>query len=312
MVDSTMGSADISLRHIARRWAADLARGLIPLPVPIRVLGWLDTQLAATDRRLDKALLLRVARKRRALHVEFEVDPGADLPSRVLEYQALLFLALRAGSNRPVPPIKSAVIVLRGRAGPHAAEGRRRLGWPEDRFSGARYLIEPVYQRTVAELRARGGLFWLAFTPLARDADADAMRGVLAEIRASVADPGERAEIYAAMGALADLKPWGYSLRQEIRDMLQLTDDAVFRESVILQEAFAEGLEKGREEGLEKGLEKGVERTLRRLLLERSGRGLTADEQEALARKAHEITPEQVVDLMKLPGDSLLAWLLGK
>lgn len=110
------------------------------------------------------------------------------------------------------------------------------------------------------------------------------------------------------MAALADLKPWGYSLREEIRDMLQLTDDAVFRESAILQEAFAEGKKEGRHEGIEEG----IERTLRRLLTGRSGREPTAAEQEALARKAHEVTPEQLVEVMALPGDSFLAWLLGK
>jgi len=158
---------------------------------------------------------------------------------------------------------------------------------------------------------------WLVFTPLARDATREAMRSVLAEIRAKVARPEERADIYAAMAALADLKPWGYSLRQEIREMIQLTDDAVFRESVILQEAFAEGVEKGLEKGLEKGhkegIEESVERTLRRLFLRRSGREPTPAEEKALARRAHEMTPEQAVDAaVELPGEAFIDWLLGK
>lgn len=307
-----MGSADISLRHIVRRRAEDLARGLVPPGVPFRVLRWLDTQLAATDRRLDKAVLLQVGGRRRALHVEFEVDPGAELPGRVFEYQAMLYLALRAGANGRTPRIKSLVIVLRGRAGAQPLVGSHRVSWPGDPFGGARFVIEPVYQRTVAELRARGGLLWLAFTPLARDADGAAMRDVLAEIRSRVEDVNERGEIYATMAALADLKPWGYSLREEIRDMLQLTDDAVFRESEILQEAFAEGKAEGKKEGRHEGIEEGIERTLRRLLTGRSGREPTAAEQEALARKAHEVTPEQLVEVMALPGDSFLTWLLGK
>lgn len=307
-----MASADISLRHIARRWAADLARGLVPAGTAVEVLGWLDTQLTATERRLDKALLLRIARRRRALHVEFEVDPDAEVPERVVEYQSLLFFALRARSKRRVPPIKSVVVVLRGRAEPHPPDGKRRIGWPEDPWSGARYQIEPVYQRTVAELRARGGLLWLAFTPLARDATADTMRSVLADIRAAVPVIQERAEIYAAMAALADLKPWGYSLRREIRDMLRLTDDAVFRESEILQEAFAEGIEQGIEKGRNEGIAASVERTLRRLFLKKSGRSPTRSEQDALAKRAHETTPEQLADLAMLPGDALLDWLLGK
>lgn len=311
-----MGSADISLRHVARRWAADLARGLLAQDLPIEVIGWVDTQVTAIERRLDKAMLLRIAGHERALHVEFEVDPSGELPERVYEYQALLFFALRDGSARSVPPVKSVVIVLRGRREALQAEGEHRTAWPDDAFSGARFAIEPVYQRSVAELRRRRGLVWLVFTPLARDATAEAIRSVLDEIRASVPKPDERADIYSAMAALADLKPWGYSLRREIRDMLKLTDDAVFRESVILQEAFADGIEKGRADGIEKGraegIEQTVERTLRNLLLRRSGRALTPAEQQALARRVHETTPEQIVDLTELPGDALFAWLFGK
>jgi predicted transposase YdaD len=307
-----VGSADISLRHIARRWAADLARGLIPHDEPLEVLGWLDTQVTAAERRLDKAMLLRVAAERRALHIEFEVDPGAELPERVYEYQALLFLALRADTSRPVPPIKSVIVVLRGRREPHPEQGEHRISWLRDDFSGARFRIEAVYQLTVAELRARAGLVWLVFTPLARDATAEAMRSVLAEIRAAVPRPDERTDIYSAMGALADLKPWGYSLRKEIREIMKLTDDAVFRESVILQEAFAEGRAEGIQEGEAKGIAETVERTLRSLFLRRSGRAPTPAEQEALARRAHETTPEQIADITELPGDALVTWLLGK
>jgi hypothetical protein len=315
-----VGSADISLRHIARRWASDLARGLVAPGAVIEVVGWLDSQVTALERRVDKAFLVRMDGDERALHFEFEVDPGPELPRRVFEYEALLFLALCAGVADPVaqvPPIKSVVVVLRGSKKRSSLQGQHRIGWPEDEFSGARYRVEPVYQRTVAELRARGGLVWLVFTPLARDATAESMKAVIAEIRAKVATPEERADIYAAMAALADLKPWGYSLRQEIREMGQLVDDAVFRESVILQEAFAEGVEKGLEKGLEKGraegLEKSVERTLRRLFLRRSGREPTTAEQSMIARRAHDTTPEQIADAADaLPGEALVAWLLGK
>lgn len=272
----------------------------------------MDSQVTALERRVDKALLVRMSGEPRALHFEFEVDPGPELSRRVYFYQSYLFSALCAGladAAGHVPPIKSVIIVLRGSRRRSALRGQQRIGWPEDDFSGARYEVEPVYQRTVAELRARGGLVWLVFTPLARDATAEAMKSVLTEIRANVASPEDRADIYAAMAALADLKPWGYSLRREIRDMGQLIDDAVFRESVILQEAFAEGVEKG----IEKGIEASVERTLRRLFLLRSGREPTPAEQQALARRAHETTPEQIAEVIAgQPGEALLAWLLGK
>ena len=88
------------------------------------------------------------------------------------------------------------------------------------------------------------------------------------------------------------------------------------REFWVLQEAFAEGIQKGRTdgrtEGRTEGIEESVERTLRSLFLRRSGRAPTPAEQQALARRAHETTPEKLIDLTDLPGDALLAWLLGK
>ena len=37
-------------------------------------------------------------------------------------------------------------------------------GWPDLEWSGVRYRVDAVYQRTVAELRARRGVLWLGFT----------------------------------------------------------------------------------------------------------------------------------------------------
>lgn len=114
---------------------------------------------------------MRVGGELRALHFEFEVDPGPELPRRVYGYQAYLFFALCAGVTDPagpVPPIKSVIVVLRGSKKRPAVQGQQRIAWPEDAFSGARYRLEPVYQRSVAGLRSRGGLVWLVFAPLAR------------------------------------------------------------------------------------------------------------------------------------------------
>ena len=73
----------------------------------------------------------------------------------------------------------------------------------------------------MAQLRARECLFWLVFTPLAVDADAAAMEQVLATIRAQVPAAKERAELYAALLVMADLDPWGHTLRKEITAMLE-------------------------------------------------------------------------------------------
>ncbi|WP_437482702.1 hypothetical protein WME75_41380 [Sorangium sp. So ce1014] len=66
-----MGDADITLRHLARRRPEDIVRALVPEGHPIEVLGWVDSQVTHIERRLDKALRLRIDGETRVLHVEF-------------------------------------------------------------------------------------------------------------------------------------------------------------------------------------------------------------------------------------------------
>jgi hypothetical protein len=53
-------------------------------------------------------------------------------------------------------------------------------------------------------LMARGSVLWLVFVPLARDATVEAVRRVVAELRARVSDPAERADLYAARARVQD------------------------------------------------------------------------------------------------------------
>jgi hypothetical protein len=217
-----MGHYDIALRHVARRHPEDLARALLPPGVPFDVVGWFDTQLTLVERRSDKALDLSVAGERRLLHLEIAAGMDADDADRFHEYNGLLLLALRRevsgapptpkpkppeGTARPKPrapvPVLTMVILLCGRKETWPEEIAYATGWPELAFSGAHFRVEAVYQRTVAELRARGGLLWLVFTPLATDASAPAMREVLTEIRARVPEAGTRRELLTALLVLA-------------------------------------------------------------------------------------------------------------
>jgi flagellar biosynthesis/type III secretory pathway protein FliH len=159
----------------------------------------------------------------------------------------------------------------------------------------------------VAELRARGSPFWLAFTPLSPDASAAAMREVVAEIRAAVPPGEDRWEVFAALLVMADVDPWGHTLRQEIEAMIQQEPTDLIQVSKTLRDAY----ERGQREGLEQGIEEGVQQMLRRLFARRLHRALTAREQEALAARAT-TDPEQVQDkALALEGDALAAWLIG-
>jgi hypothetical protein len=255
-----MGHADIALRHVTRGHPEDLARGLLPTSLAFEVIGWFDSQLTIAERRADKALDLRVGGERRLLHVELVTDMEADDPDRIHEYGGLLLMALRVeASKAPRPPkpeapegqapqkprapvpVHSVVILLRGRREPWPADGEYGTGWPELPWCGTRFRVEAVYQRTVAELRARGGTFWLVFTPLAVDASAAAMREVLDEIRERSATPEERAALSTAILTMADLDPWGHNLKQEITAMMQEEDLEALKLFPTLREVYDEG-----------------------------------------------------------------------
>jgi hypothetical protein len=321
MASVIVGDADISLRHVTRQHPEQLVRGLLTdgmAGLPMDVVGWLDTQVTALERRLDKALLLKWAGEPRVLHTEITLDLPQDMAYRVHEYQALLLMALRGEDpKQPLPPIESVVVVLRGRKEPLPAKGELRTGWPESEWSGSRFRIEAVYQRRIEELLARQSPLWLIFAPLARDATATAMSRVLEMLRAQVPQAGERGELFTALLVMADLDPWGHNLREEIVAMIQRNEeDRFIFESRTLREVFekglAEGLGKGLEQGLEQGRQQAIEAMLHRLFRNRIGRDLTAAEQTALAKRAHELGPEQAMDVAGgLSGDELITWLLG-
>ena len=134
---------------------------------------------------------------------------------RVSDYQAIFRLgrSLQA-PKQPRLPIETLVVVLTGRTKPWRKARKVRISWRGGKWAGYRYRIDAVYQRTVAELMARGSVLWLVFVPLACDATVASVRQVVGELRARVSDPAERADLYAALLVMADVDPWGYNLRK--------------------------------------------------------------------------------------------------
>jgi hypothetical protein len=292
-----MGNADITLRHLSRRHAEALARPYVA-GGPFEVVRWADTQVTAVERRLDKTLLLRSAGDLQALEIEieFEFAYANDLPDRVHEYQGLSRMAFRAEHPGVAPPLmETVVILLTGRTRPWPQEHTLRTGWCRQRFSRTHFRIDAIYQRTVAELRARGSPFWLAFTPLSPDATVKDMRGVVATIRAEVPVADERCDLFAALLVLADVDPWGHTLRKEIEAMIYEDPVDLITVSKTLRDAY----------------DRGVQEVLRGLFARRLHRALTARENEELAARAVS-APEEALDKgAALEGEALAAWLLG-
>lgn len=66
-------------------------------------------------------------------------------------------------------------------------------------------------------------------------------------------------------------------------------------------------------QGFQRGEAKGMERVnvrfLHAVFVHRVGRQPTAEEEQALTRRAKEVSPEQFVDFVEMPPETFLRWL---
>lgn len=251
---------DLALRHLSQRFPDDLARALLPDARSLTGCVWGETQLAARQRRMDRGLFVVADELRRLEHVEWQTRWERALPYRVYEYNTLQSLALReaASEGERVPRVRSTVVLLGGREGPWPSHGAYRTSPVGERFSGVRFRIEAVYQRTLAELRGLGSTLWMVFAPLALDATSDAMPAVIKELR----DHNPRArfeELAVAMAVLADADVRKRGLREVIASQLP-------RELVMQSWVYKQGQEQGLNEGIVRGeakaLREAIETTL--------------------------------------------------
>lgn len=305
-------SVDLVLRHVTHRFPHQLARAMLPPGTPIASAAWVETQLTARQRRLDRALEVVARRRRRLEHVEWQLEWRGDIPLRVFEYNSLS--ALSVAHEPEPPPIRSTVVLLSGREQPWPAEGEYRTSPPGARFSGVRFRIDAVYQRTVAELEARGPL-WAVFAPLAVDADPAQLRRVLEGLRAALPER-DFEELAVALTVMADVDQRQRGLRHAIVPLLR---EEIIMESWVYTQGKLKGLEEGKKEGLREGKKEGLQEgrlgttqgMLRGVLERRTGRPPTPDEEQAIARRARNARPEQLVEVFDMPADAFLAWLLA-
>jgi hypothetical protein len=311
----TPDDIDLILRHVSRRFPQDLARALIRTGEPIGPATWAETQVTGRQRRLDRALRVKVGRRSRFFHMEWTLRLTKAIPFRVFEYNSLTVLAavdearVNKKDGRPAPKpwrVDSVVVVLTGRRNPLPEHGVYRTSSSGERFSGVRFRIEPVYQRTVAELLALGSVFWLIFTPLAVDADETKLARVLKTLRAQTTER-DFAELGAAMAALAQVNRRDQSVADVIKSLLP-------REIVMQNWIYKEGVKHGVKKGVKKGVKQGVAQgrlePLAHQFERRLGRSLSADEQARLAERLDKEGPEKVGDVvLDLSADALCAWL---
>ncbi len=248
-------------------------------------------------------------KRRPAKSARDEVDLILRHVSRQFPRDLARALLRRRDGLRP-PSIESVVVVLSGRDEPWPTHGAYQTSAPGEPFSGVHFRIEPVYQRTVAELEARGSLLWLIFAPLAVDADEDKLRRVVETLRTRTPER-DFAELGAAMAVLAFADRRKRGLGDVVEKLLpkELTMGSYFfREAE--EAGMAKGLAKGRAEGRAEGQAKGWLQALAHQLERRLGRRLKPRERTRLSERLSAEGHAKIGDLiLDLSAEDLAAWL---
>lgn len=304
-----IADADLSLRSLSRMFAEALARIVARPDEQIRTLAWGETQLTARQRRLDRSLHIEIGRNHcRLLHIEWTMRLNERVRERTAEYHLLSAIAARRDARRQrkrglrqrLISVDTVVVVLTGRVKPWPRFGTYRTSRKGKPFVGIRFRIEPVYQRTVAELESKGSLFWLAFVPLAKDADEEKLGRTLARVRHEGTE-AEFVEIVATMLSMARIK----KDRPEFVDVIRSRSVEEAMRHPWYEDGRERGLLEGRLEGQINGLgplvylfERRLGRPLRDIERQRIASRLTTDGPETLGAV--------VIDLSK---NELAAWL---
>jgi hypothetical protein len=287
---------DLALRHVTRLFPLGLARALLPPGTAVTSADWTETQITSRQRRLDRVMVVEADGVRRFEHVEVQTRMRRNVPFRVFEYQTLLALALATQTPRgaPVPPVHSTVVLLSGRKKPWPARVEYRLSPPGVPFSGVSFALDAVYQRTVAELSARGSPLWMIFAPLALDADPVRMQQVVERLRAET-PAQEFAELAATLTVVATKEGRRRGLREVILGLLR-------KEDVMRSGVFELGKQDGRLEG--------EQQAVTRMFEKRLGRPLAEAERAVLRRRLGSLGADRVMDVRdELGPDALAAWL---
>jgi hypothetical protein len=294
---------DLTLRHVTRQFPEALARALLPEGAVITSTRWFETQVTSRQRRLDRGLLVDADGKTRLEHTEWQVEMTADMPFRLYEYNfhASLALVAETPAGAETPRIQTTVVLLSGREKPWPEYGEYRTS-PEDRpFSGLTYRIDAVYQRTVAELVARGPL-WAIFAPLAVDADPVRMKQVVVALRAAH-PPRDFAELAAALVVMATKDKRQRGLREGILGVLS-------EEDVMESSIYEMGRKRGEEAGEQRGEQRGELKLLLRGYERRLGRALTESEQDAIKQRLGALGADRLLDVqIDLAPGAIAAWL---
>ncbi len=210
-----------TLIHLSKLYPQDLANPYLQPQRSQVVTGMLGGRHQRQLSRLHR--IMRVESDEEGfelLHVKFQLAHNPEQAFQVFEVQTLMTRAFYDGRTGRAPAISSAVIMLTGPEELQAHQGQWRLSPPGTPFCGVRFQVDPIYQKTVRQLQARGSAPWLAFAPLARDVTADSLRDCLALMRQRAPRPRRMAILLNMMATLTTLDQRRRGLRGVVMDFI--------------------------------------------------------------------------------------------
>jgi predicted transposase YdaD len=173
-------------------------------------------------------------------HLEVQVSHDPRLPSRLLQYYALL-------RHRYTRPVESTIVLLRPEAdGPELLSGRlEQHGMAGNLVISFWFRVVRLWERPVDELLS-GGIGILPLAPLA-DVERDRLPAVIRRIDerfAEEASPSDVGDLWSATLVLLGLRYDEHEARQLLRGVRGMRESSTYQ--AILEEGRVEGEIRGR------------------------------------------------------------------
>ena len=260
---------DSTCKFIAATFSRDIATWLLGKPMDLTEIK--PTELSLEPIRADSLIFLES--EDLILHLEFQTNPEANIPFRMLDYRVRLYRL------SPQKEVRQIVIYLQKSNSDLVNQEVFKLSQTHHKFK----VIRLWEVETEALLQAPG--LW-PFAVLSQTKNREAVLTEVAYRLEGLTDRGEQSNVAASTALLA-----GLVLDRRLIQRI-LTED-IMRESVIYQDIK----EKGREEGLQQGLQQGEVILVLRQLNRRFGQVAPA-----IKEQVRQLPVKQLEDL----GEALL------
>jgi len=229
-------------KFLAETFSTDFATWLLGEPITLTQLS--PNELSLEPIRADALILLQSSEV--VLHLEFQTQPDADMPFRMIDYR------LRVYRRFPRKRMRQVVIYLKETSSELVQQNTFTVPGTRHEFEVIR-----LWEQPTEVLLQYAGLLPLAVLG-ATDDRSRILQQVAQEIE-GIDDRRQQSNVAAATSILA-----GLVLNQGL--IQRILRQEIMKESVIYQEIKAEGLAEGRAEGLQQGIEEGIRRVAVNLL----------------------------------------------